>query len=438
MRTSAVGESAQGRLKTVTAARAPFPAAQREPRSDFLTALARRLVDSNIIGIVVWNLAGRILDANRAFLRMVGYSREDVARGNLRWSDITPAEWRDLDAQCLAELGATGTVQPIEKECTRKAGGRVSVLVGAASLDGTGDESVAFVLDVSHRKKAELAAREAERRYREAEAALARANRLATTGKLSASIAHELNQPIAGAVINAHTALRCLAAPSPDLPRARQALERILRDCERASETIERVRSLMKKAAPRKDRVDINEAIREVVALTHGDLAKKEICVREKLADTLPLVEGDRVELQQVILNLMLNAVEAMSDAGEGKRELIICTARPGPGEVLVAVEDSGPGMQESNLQRIFDAFYTTKADGLGLGLSICRSIVDAHGGRMWASRNVPRGAIFRFTLPVIPSSAHGSGEVVREDAARLQALTTSTLQSPCHGHPCL
>ena len=280
------------------------------------------------------------------------------------------------------------------------------VLIGAAAFDEQRDQGVAFVLDLTERKRAEAEARESERRYREMQMELAHANRVATMGQLTASIAHEVNQPIAATVTNAQAALRWLAARPPNLEEVRQALDHIVKDGNRAGDVIGRIRDLIKKAPPRKDRVDINEAIREVIELTRGEAAKNGVSVQTALAEGLPLIEGDRVQLQQVILNLIINAVEAMGAVERGPRELLITTAQAESNGVLVAVRDSGPGLAPASLEHLFDAFYTTKPDGLGMGLSICRSIIEAHGGRLWATANVPRGAIFHFTVPTHPDSA--------------------------------
>ena len=243
-------------------------------------AKIRRLVDANIIGIFIWDLEGRILEANDAFLRMVGYDREDLVSGRLRWTDLTPPEWRDRDARGRGELKTTGTVQPYEKEYFRKDGSRVPVLIGAATFDERRDQGVAFVLDLTERKRAEAEARESERRYREVQMELAHANRVATMGQLTASIAHEVNQPIAAAVTNAAAALRWLARQPPDLEEVRQALDRIVKDGNRAGDVIGRIRALIKKAPPRKDRLDINEAIREVIELTRGEAVKNGVSVQ--------------------------------------------------------------------------------------------------------------------------------------------------------------
>src|SRR5208337_3642664 len=345
---------------------------------------------------------GSILEANDAFLRIVGYDREDLVAGRVRWMDLTTPESRDRTAQALAELENTGTHKPFEKEYFRKDGSRVPVLTGAAIFEG-GNEGVAFVLDLTERKRAEAEARESERRYRAVETELAHANRVATMGQLTASIAHEVNQPITAAVTNANTALRWLSARRPNLEEARRALGRIVENGNRAGEVISRIRALIKKAPPRKDGVTINDAILEVVALTHGEAVKNRVSVRTRLGEGLPVIEGDRVQLQQVMLNLIVNAIEAMSGTDEAPRNLLLSTEKAEPDGVLVAVRDSGPGLAPETLERLFDAFYTTKASGMGMGLSICRSIIEAHGGRLWATANPPRGAVFQFTVPAHP-----------------------------------
>jgi PAS domain S-box-containing protein len=361
----------------------------------------RRLVDANIIGIVIWNLAGRTLEANDAFLRMLGYDREDLASGLLNRTELTPPEWRDRDARTVAELKMIGTVQPFEKEYFRKDGSRLPVLIGGALFEAGGNQGVSFVLDLTERKRAEAEARESERRYRETLMELTHANRVTAMGQLTASIAHEVNQPVTAAVINAEAALRWLAAQPPDLEKVREVLGRIVEDGMRAGNVIGGIRALIKKMPPRQACLDINEAIHEVIALTRGEAAKTGVSVQTDLADGLPLIYGDRVQLQQVILNLIINAIEAMSGVAETPRALLIGTGQAEPGGVLVAVRDSGPGLDPASLERLFDAFYTTKSGGMGMGLPICRSIITAHEGQLWASANEPRGAVFQFTLPV-------------------------------------
>jgi C4-dicarboxylate-specific signal transduction histidine kinase len=249
----------------------------------------------------------------------------------------------------------------------------------------------------------------AEEALRQAQAELAQVNRAATMGQLAASIAQDIGQPVTGTVTNAYAALRWLSVGPPNLEEARQALDRIVRDGNRAGEAIGRIRALIKTAAPRKEDLEINEAILEVIALTHGEVVKNGVSLQTQLAAGLPLVQGDRVQLQQVIFNLIINAVEAMSGVGEGSRELLISTGKDALGGVLIAVQDSGRGLDPESFDRLFDPFYTTKPSGMGMGLSICRSIVEAHGGRIWASRAAGAGVTVQFTLPV--------GEDVRNEA---------------------
>ena len=361
-------------------------------------AKIRRLVDSNMIGIFTWCSDGRIIDANDAYLRIIGYDRGGLIAGRLSWRDLTPPEWRGADDHRTAQLEMSGTAQPYEKEYFRKDGSRVPVLVGATLFEGRPNEGVGFVLDLTERKRAEAEARESERRYREVQMELAHANRVATMGQLSASIAHEINQPIGAAVTYADAALRWLGAHPPNLEEVREALELIMESGIRAGEVMDRTRALVKKAPLRKDSLEINEVILEVIALTSREVEKNGISAQTQLAESLPTIQGDRVQLQQVILNLLINAIEAIRETSEGPRELLISTAKTDPG-VLVSVRDSGPGLTPESVERLFESFYTTKPGGLGMGLSICRSIIETHGGRLWASANEPRGAVFQFTL---------------------------------------
>jgi PAS domain S-box-containing protein len=481
----------------------------------------RRLVDANIVGIIIWEVEGRIREANDEFLRMVGYDREDLTAGRLHRTTLTPPEWRDRDARTVAELRRIGTAQPFEKEYLRKDGSRVPVLIGGAMFEEGTSQGVGFVLDLTERKRAVEALRQSEERFRtlvhfsfdvywetdvqhrfthqefaesltdapepsselgktrwevpylepDAEAwrkhremldahlpfrdfelarpvpdgskryvsvsglpvfdetgrfvgyrgvgrhiterrraeealramqaELAHANRVTTMGELSASIAHEVNQPIAATVTNAQAALRWLRAQPPDLDEVRASLSRIVEDGKRAGNVISGIRALINKVPPRKDRFDLNEAILEMIVLTRSEVFKHGILLRTELASGLPGVDGDRTQLQQVALNLILNAVEAMGGIDAGARELRISTEREAAGGVLVTVRDSGPGLDPTDTERVFKAFYTTKPKGMGMGLAICRSMVEAHGGRMWASANEPGGAVFQFTLPL-------------------------------------
>lgn len=243
---------------------------------------------------------------------------------------------------------------------------------------------------------------QAENALQQARSELAHVARVTTLGELTASIAHEINQPIGAVVTNAGAGLNWLDAKSPNVEEARQALGRIIKEGKRASDVIGRIRALVRKSPTLKDRLDINDAILEVVALTRGEVQGHRISLKTQLSTDLPPILGDRVQLHQVILNLIMNAIEAMSGDGEGPRELEVISGRNGTEGVLVAVRDCGMGLTTDGLGRLFDAFYSTKPHGMGMGLAISRSIVEAHGGRLWATPNVPKGAIFQFTLPPI------------------------------------
>ena len=365
-------------------------------------AKIRRLVDANIIGIFISGLKGRVLEANDAFLHLVGHDRDDLVSGRIRWTDLTPPEWRERDKRALAELSSNTIAQPYEKEFFRKDGSRAPVLIGGALFEEGGNEGVAFVLDLTERRRAEEALREEQERLRQLKSELAHMNRLSMMGELAASLAHEITQPIATARNNASAALNFLDKQPPDLGDVREALGCIVGDADRAGGIIDRIRDQIKKAPPRKDRFDLNEAVNEVIALARGEITKNGVSVDTHFTEGALSVEGDRVQLQQVVLNLIVNAVEAMGSVQKGSRELSISTEQTQANGVLVAVRNSGPGVDAKHLERVFEAFYTTKSSGVGMGLSISRSIVEAHGGRLWAEANEPRSAVFQFTLPSV------------------------------------
>lgn len=241
--------------------------------------------------------------------------------------------------------------------------------------------------------------RRAQDTVREVQAELAHVARVTTMGEMAASIAHEVNQPLSGVVINGNACLRWLAGTPPNLDEAREAVQRIIRDGKRASDVIARIRNLSKKSGTEKEPVDLNEAIEEVLALAEGEIRRARVAIRTELARDVPPVLGDRVQLQQVVLNLVLNGIEAMSAVADRPRELVIRTEKDETDQVRVAVRDSGVGLDQQNMNRIFDAFYTTKRGGMGMGLSICRSIIENHGGRLWAIANDGPGTTFLFTV---------------------------------------
>jgi C4-dicarboxylate-specific signal transduction histidine kinase len=229
---------------------------------------------------------------------------------------------------------------------------------------------------------------------------LAHVTRVMTVGELTASIAHELNQPLAAIVTNSNACLRWLGGAQPNLDEARKAIDRIIKDSYRASDVISRVRALVKKTPARNDLVDLNEVIVEVLALAQNQARRAGVVLKRELATDLPRVRGDRVQLQQVILNLVINGLEAITNNKNGERELSISSGIDDSKDMTIAVRDTGEGLDPANLDRVFDAFFTTKADGMGMGLAISRTIIESHGGRLWATPNSPRGAIFQFTLP--------------------------------------
>jgi C4-dicarboxylate-specific signal transduction histidine kinase len=260
---------------------------------------------------------------------------------------------------------------------------------------------LAIARDISERKLAEETVRAKDQALQATRAELARVSRVMTMGELTASIAHEVNQPLAAMVTNAAAIKRWLASDPPDIARARRALQSISDDGRRAGEVIHRIRALVQRRPPLMVPLGVNDAIGDVLALAQQELRANGVVLAKRLAKDLPPVLGDRIQLQQVLLNLVVNAIEAMSTVKDRPRELTITSGLDGADGVLVQVSDTGPGLEGEQGDHLFEAFYTTKAEGLGIGLSISRSIIEAHGGRLSAMQNEPHGAIFHFTLPV-------------------------------------
>jgi PAS domain S-box-containing protein len=356
----------------------------------------RRLVDANIIGIIIAKLEGEIVDANEAFLRMVGYSHEDLVSGRIRWADLTPPEWRDSEAKAAAELKANGILKPIEREFFRKDGSRVPVLAGSALFEKGGNEVVAFIMDISEQKRAE----DERERLRRAQADLAHLNRVSTMGELTASLAHEIKQPMFAAAADAETCVRWLARDRPDLVEAQEAAFRLMKDVMRASDIINRIVLLFKKDVPQREVVDVNGVIQEMITLLRSEASRYSISIHAELMEGLPHVIADRVALQQVLMNLMLNGIEAMKEMSPPGK-LTITTKRDENHQLLVSVTDTGVGLPPGNAEQIFNTFFTSKPQGIGMGLPISRSIIELHGGRLWASSNSGPGATFQFALPL-------------------------------------
>jgi len=360
--------------------------------------------------------SGIVTNWNRGAQRIKGYRTEEIV--GQHFSCFYAEEDRAANVpQKSLEIAAREGRYEAEAWRVRKDGSR---FLASAVIDALKDDSGRLIgfakitRDVTERVQAAreleearigLVQARAEEALRRVQGELARVARVATLGELVASIAHEVSQPFTATVANAQAALHLLAAQPPDLEEVRQALVSIVEAGKRGGDVIGRIRDLIKKVPPRVDRLDINDAIREVIELTRSEAVKNNVSVQTELADGLPPVNGDRVQLQQVVLNLIINAIEATSTVTEGARELLISTA-PAQAGVLVTVRDSGPGLSATGLERIFEPFHTTKPSGLGVGLSISRSIIEAHGGRLWAGANVPRGAAFHFTVPADAGSA--------------------------------
>ena len=376
--------------------------ALRESEADLAKARHElQLIIDTIPVLVLRHRADGIID----FVNEVGrtYSGLTTTKWTTRTSIITHPD--DIPRLEAAWDDALVTGAPFESEVRlRRADGEYRWFVTRRVPLRRNGEVIAWyaaTYDIQDRKQAESELIESERRFREAQMELAHASRVVTMGQFTASIAHEVNQPLAALLTNAETALRWLARQPPDLEKAKPSIERVINDGKRAADIVSRIRDFSRKAPVRKEILEVNEAILEIIGLTRGAMSDNGILAKMQLAEGLPHVSGDRIHLQQVILNLIMNAIEAMSEVSDGSRELQISTSEAEAGSVLVVVSDSGPGLSPASDARMFEAFYTTKANGLGIGLSICRSIVDAHGGRLWAAPNEPRGTVFCMTLPI-------------------------------------
>ena len=355
---------------------------------------------------------GIVTNWNRGAQRIKGYRTEEIVGQHFSCFYTEEDRAANVPQQSLEIAAREGRYEAETCWRVRKDGSRFLASVVIDALKDDSGQLIGFAKitrDITERVQAarqleeariSLVQSRAEEALRRAQAELAHVARVATLGELAASIAHEVNQPIAGVVTNAQTGLRWFGAAPPNLDEARHSFDLIVKDGSRASDVIGRIRALVKKAPPLKVRFDLNDAVLDVIALTRSEVLKHGVSLETQLATDLALVEGDRIQLQQVILNLILNAVEAMSGLDEGARELRISTEKEASGGVLVTVRDLGPGLDPQSADRLFEAFHTTKPEGMGMGLAICRSIIEAHGGRLWATANEPRGAVFQFTLP--------------------------------------
>jgi PAS domain S-box-containing protein len=351
----------------------------------------RTYVDHATDALFVHDDTRKVVDVNREACESLGYTREELIGMTPR--DFDPGRGvDDVFIQWMKERLDAGEVFAFETSHRRKDGTLFPVEVRVRPFWHGGHRfGLALVRDITERKRA-------EETLRQTEAELAHVARVATLGEMTASIAHEINQPLGAVVNNASACLRWLAASN--LEEARQSAELIISDGHRAGEIIDRIRALAKKAPPQKDWVNINETILEVIALARSEVQGNRVALQTQLSDELPLVLGDRIQLQQVILNLVMNGIEAMSAVTDRSRDLLIRSCQYESDKVFVAVQDSGTGLETESLDHLFTAFFTTKPKGMGMGLAISRSIIEAHGGRLWATANEGRGAAFQFTLP--------------------------------------
>jgi len=372
--------------------------AQRRRTEETLRASEQRwrsMFEASAVGIALTDENRRFVAANEAFQKMIGYTAEELS--HLGPVEITYEDDREATREMLDDmLSGRRADYHVEKRYRRKDGTVIWVRVSTARAPESGSSLhgiPTIIEDITERKRAEDA-------LQEAHDALLRVTRLSTMGELSASIAHEVNQPLSAIVANGIACQRLLAAATPDLEEAKEAVGDIISDGRRASTVLARIRQLAKKSVPERVSVDINSAISEVLSLTRQELQRSGITARAELDPNLPSVLADRVQVQQVVLNLVMNGIEAMRGVIDRSRVLRVKSATVPPTDVAVTVEDTGIGFDNNGSENIFETFFTTKEDGIGMGLSISRSIVQAHGGRLWASAGVPIGAVFSFTLP--------------------------------------
>jgi PAS domain S-box-containing protein len=362
-------------------------------RAEQATLLLAAIVESSHDAIVSKSLDGVITSWNKGAERLFGYTAEEAVGQNITL--IIPPERRDEERTILEQLARGERVDHFETVRMRKDGSLLDVSLTISPMKDVSGRVVGaskLARDITERKRAEEA-------LRQAQTDLAHASRLTTMGEFTASLAHEVKQPIAAVVTNANTCVRWITRDEPDLKEACEAASRIVKDAKRASEIINRVHLLFKKGTPQRELVDVNEVAREMIVLLGDEASRHSISVRTELAEDLPQVIGDRVQLQQVLMNLIVNGVDAMHDV-DGPRELIIKSQPSENNELLLSVSDTGVGLPRDQADQIFNAFFTTKTHGTGMGLRISRSIVESHGGRLWAADNSPRGASFCFTLP--------------------------------------
>jgi PAS domain S-box-containing protein len=360
------------------------------------------------MGYFEYDLGTQRLTLSDQACRIYGLEQHQLASWQGRTLELVHPDDRAALAEAIAATAEGDGRFELEFRALRPDGDiRIVHSRGEAMRDASGLlRAFGTLQDITELRRAQEELGASAEALRDAEAALARVNRVTTLGVLAASIAHEVNQPLGAITASAASCARWLAAQPPRMDKAAAALERIAADGKRAAQVVDRIRALVNRQAPRRAGLDLNEAILEVIALTGNEVRRKAIALETSLASDVPLIEGDRVQLQQVVLNLVVNAIEAMGGCGEQPRELKISSARDGANGVAVEVRDSGPGVDPGQVDRLFEAFYTSKADGIGMGLSISRAIIESHGGRLWVTPNLPCGAAFRIWLPAEPSVA--------------------------------
>jgi PAS domain S-box-containing protein len=356
----------------------------------------RAIFENSAVGMALVESHGRPMAANPALQRMLGYTADELQ--SLSLPNLTHDDDFLLSRASIAELGEGTRQQYDMQKRYRRQDGRVIWVHASGSVVPGSDRLPRFLVeileDITDRKRAEDS-------LRQAQAELAHVTRVTTMGELAASIAHAVNQPLAAVITNGQASLRWLAAPTPYLEEAREAVQRIIRDGHRAAEVIQRVRALLTKPGPQNAWLDLNDVIQEVLTLAHSEVRRHRVSLRTELATGLPPVRGDRIQVPQVLLNLVMNGLEAMRAVADRSRALLIRSGTHGAQGIFVAVRDAGIGLDPQMVDRIFDPFFTTKPEGMGMGLSISRTIIEAHGGRLWAATHDGPGATVQLTLPM-------------------------------------
>jgi PAS domain S-box-containing protein len=363
---------------------------ERELESTRLAAI----VSSSDDAIISKTLDGKILSWNAGATSIFGYEATDMIGQSI--FRIIPPELYEEEKQILNRLRQGERIHHYETARIAKDGRRIEISLTVSPLFN----KYGRVIGASKVARDITASREAEAELQRVRTELARVARVTTLGELTAAIAHEVNQPLTGVISSGNACLRWLAGEPPNLEAARRSVERMIDDGNRAADVIRRIRDMVRKSPPRKDAFNINDTIMEVLALIRTELSRNDISSRAELANDLPVVWGDRIQLQQVILNLVMNAIEAMSEVSPTQRKLLIASVKDGSNGVLVRIQDSGVGLDGESLDHLFEAFFTTKARGMGMGLAVSQTILQAHGGRLWATPNASHGATFQFALP--------------------------------------